>query len=202
MKQLYNTPEKRTITRLFLWFLLIAGNVHFYYAQNVPWAIESVSRGETMAFVAFLDVCMFLTLISWQNWDGFEKGIGLRYFFSFGLAVLSYVVFYPAYFNAVHAVKEIIEIYTLSGHPVVLTGYAVLASIAAFWTFTGMFPTEAWDILRGRERQNRLVSWIHSVSSSLKAWAETKRLGRLVIVPDQKTEPEKAPVLSQQGIGQ
>ena len=142
MKKLYNSKEKRTVLRLLLWFLLIAGNVHFYYAQNVAWAIESASRIETMIFVAFLDVSLFLSLLIWQGYDGFDSDVSIRYLFSFGLAILSYVVFYPAFYNSVHTVAEIKGVYTLSGHPVVLTGYAVLASIAAFWTFTGMFPTE------------------------------------------------------------
>ncbi len=142
MNQLYDTKEKRTIARLFLWFLLIAGNSHFYYIKNVKWALETASRGETASFVAFLDISLFLLLIIWQAWDSFDGEILIRYFFSFGLAILSYVVFYPAFYNSVHAARKMKEIYTLSGHPVVLTGYAVLASIAAFWTFTGMFPTE------------------------------------------------------------
>ena len=81
MKQLYDTPEKRTIARLFLWFLLIAGNMHFYYCQQVAWAIESPSRIETMVFVAFLDICLFASLLLWQEWDGFERG--LRFGISF-----------------------------------------------------------------------------------------------------------------------
>jgi hypothetical protein len=187
MNPLYNTPEKRTVARLILWFLLIAGNVHFYYCKKVMWALETDSRGETMAFVAFLDISLAICLLAWQSWDGFEKGIGLRYFFSFGLAVLSYVVFYPAFYNSVHAFQKIKDIYTLSGHPVVLTGYGILASIAAFWTFTGMFPTEAWDYLRGREKQNRIVNWIHSFSESLKHKADRRRL--------KETEPDKVKII-------
>jgi len=188
MKQLYNTKEKRTIARLFLWFLLISGNVHFYYIQKIAWAAESDSRTETLAFVIFLSAFAFMSLLTWQKWDGFKQGIGLRYFFSFGLAVLSYVVFYPAYFNAFNAVEEITSIYTLSGHPVVLTGYAILASIAAFWTFTGMFPTEAWDILKGREKKNRFVSGIHAISNSIRIWAESKAGRRVKSVENDKSK--------------
>ena len=171
MKTLYNTQEKRTILRLFLWFLLIAGNVHFYYAQNVEWALETASRIETTTFVIFMDVVLFLFILIWQGWDSFDSEISIRYFFSFGLAILSYVVFYPAFYNSIHAIKEIKEIYTLSGHPVVLTGYAVLALIAAFWTFTGMFPTEAIDVYQGRERKKRFTG---GLSNALMLWIESR----------------------------
>ncbi len=170
MKALYNTKEKRTVLRLFLWFLLIAGNVHFYYTQKVVWALEAASRIETTVFVSFLDIIIFLMLIIWQAWDDFDSEILIRYFFSFGLAILSYVVFYPAFYNSVHAAREIKEIYTLSGHPVVLTGYAVLASIAAFWTFTGMFPTEALDVYQGRERKKRFSG----LSNALMIWVQSR----------------------------
>lgn len=171
MKKLYDSKEKRTVIRLFLWFLLIAGNVHFYYTQNVAWAIESASRIETMIFVAFLDVTFFLFILIWQGWDSFDSEISIRYLFSFGLSILSYVVFYPAFYNSIHATKELAEIYTLSGHPVVLTGYAVLAAIAAFWTFTGMFPTEAVDIYRGRERKKMFTG---DISNAIMIWFQSR----------------------------
>ena len=171
MKTLYNTQEKRTVIRLFLWFLLIAGNAHFYYTQEVDWALETASRVETTVFVSFLDVSLFLCLLIWQGWDGFDSDISIRYFFSFGLSILSYVVFYPAFYNSIHAISEIKGIYTLSGHPVVLTGYAVLASIAAFWTFTGMFPTEAVDVYQGRERKKRFNG---GLSTALMLWLESR----------------------------
>ncbi|MCK5607119.1 hypothetical protein KAR91_34870 [Candidatus Pacearchaeota archaeon] len=190
MKALYDSKEKRTVLRLFLWFLLIAGNVHFYYAQNVAWALEAASRIETTVFVSFLDVSLFLLILVWQGWDGFDSDISIRYFFSFGLSILSYVVFYPAFYNSVHAIAKIKGIYTLSGHPVVLTGYAVLAAIAAFWTFTGMFPTEAVDVYRGREPKKRFFDGLSNV---FMIWLESiveKSKARL-----RKTEPEKTKVL-------
>lgn len=191
MKQLYNTPEKRTITRLFLWFLLIAGNMHFYYCQQVQWAIESPSRIETMVFVAFLDICMFASLLLWQEWDGFERGIVLRFLSSFALAIFGYMIFYPAFYNSVHATTELKEIYTLFGHPVVLVQVGIMESIAVFWTFMGMSPVRAWDVWHGREKQSRVVNSIHSVSNSMKMWAESKMGRRLTRVP----EPEKEKVL-------
>ena len=191
MKVLYNTPEKRTITRLILWFLLIAGNVHFYYTQKVDWALETTSRIETITFVVFLNVSLFLFLLIWQAWDEFDSEISIRYFFSFGLAILSYVVFYPAFYNSVHAAAEIKGIYTLSGHPVVLTGYAVLALIAAFWTFTGMFPTEALDVYHGGKRKKRFVGG--SFSSVLMIWLESRiEKGKARL---RRTEPEETKII-------
>ena len=187
MKALYNSKEKRTVLRLFLWFLLIAGNVHFYYTQKVAWALETASRVETMTFVAFLDVSLFLLILIWQGWDNFDSDISIRYFFSFGLAILSYVVFYPAFYNSIHAIAEIKGIYTLSGHPVVLTGYAVLAAIAAFWTFTGMFPTEAIDVYRGRELKKRFFT------EAIMTWLESRiEKGKARL---RKIEPEDAKVI-------
>lgn len=155
MKKLYDSKEKRTVVRLFLWFLLIAGNVHFYYTQEVVWALESVSRVETMTFVAFMDVSLFLFLLIWQSWDGFDSEISIRYLFSFGLAIFGYRVFYPAFFNAFHAVKEMPEIYTLSGDATVLTILGTPMIIACFWTFAGISPLEALDIYKGRERKKK-----------------------------------------------
>ena len=190
MKKLYDSKEKRTVLRLLLWFLLIAGNVHFYYTQEITWALEVASRGETMFFVAFLDVTLFLSLLIWQGWDSFDSEISIRYLFSFGLSILSYVVFYPAFYNSFHAIAEIKGVYTLSGHPVVLTGYAVLASIAAFWTFTGMFPTEAINVYQGRERKKRFLG---TISNSIMTWLESRiDKGRMKL---RKTEPERKEIL-------
>lgn len=187
MKVLYNSKEKRTVLRLFLWFLLIAGNVHFYYILKVSWALETASRIETAFFVSFIDITMFLSIVVWQDWDGFDIDISIRYFFSFGLSILSYAVFYPAFYNYIHAIEEIKEIYTLSGHPVVLSGYAVLAAISAFWTFTGMFPTEAFSILNGRDRRKRFAN----LSNSILIWMQSK----IEKHKDKKVIPEKKKVI-------
>lgn len=178
MKKLYNSPEKRTVLRLFLWFIWVTTIVHAYYIERVTWAIETSSRDETLFFAGFIAAGFIIGLYFWQKWDGFSRNILLRYFFSCGIAILSYVVFYPAFFNAFHAVKPDPSIYTLSGHPVVLSGYAVLAFIAAFWSFVGMFPTEAWDELRGREKQSRIVRAVHAVSEKLKGWSENRLIAR------------------------
>lgn len=189
MKKFYDTADKRTVVRLFLWFIWVTTIVHSYYIESVSWAIEKGARDETLFFAGFLAAGFMIGLYFWQRWDGFTRNILLRYGFSCGIAVLSYVVFYPAYFNAFHAPEPMPEIYTLSGHPVVLSGYAVLALIATFWSFAGMFPTEAWDVLRGRERKSRLVRATLRLSESLKRWAEDKLTRKKHQFPMEKPKP-------------